>query len=261
MISKKVVRLIHSEIDGKATPHESAKLREMLEQDPEARGLFNDLSRLSAILSDTASPNPPATLKPSIMRSLDAASSRKSGEAWGSTWVRSLRVRGILRPAYVFPVGILVGMLLIAVYVNIVNRSAVPSGDASATMILHPSLGTLADRQVTNITLGQGNVAVTTGLREGISVLAFQLSTSKEVTLTVIFDPEQVNIEGVKRGGSSNGTLTIGPGSIQIVSGGDTELSFFVNSQGTAAPSVRLGLTVVGGTYQERVIPLARNDG
>ncbi|MGH7532525.1 MAG: anti-sigma factor family protein, partial [Gemmatimonadales bacterium] len=70
MLTKDQVELIHRESDGANTPEESAVVRALVAQDPEARALDTDLRRLSRLFNQVGTRDPPARLKQAIVEAL-----------------------------------------------------------------------------------------------------------------------------------------------------------------------------------------------
>ena len=260
MVSNKIAKLIQNEIDGTGTARTGAQLQEILGRDPEARALYEDLRNLSRMLSEVPSVEPPRTLRPSVMRTLDTPEPARRRGRWEFSVLRSVRMRGMLRPASVFPVGVLAGMILIVVYINVINRPAVQPKDAAATLLLQPVATDLTDSRTTAIGIGNDAVTVTTGKKDGLSVLSIRLSARAAMTLNVGFDDRQIEIQAVRRSEGTGSTLTMAPGRVTIVSGNDAEFTFFIRGPRNQAQNIHLRLSEPGGAPQERVIELAEND-
>jgi hypothetical protein len=82
MISEKHTAAINREIDGMSTPEESAQLKDLLASNEEARAYYEDLSRLSTMLSSVDEVEPPAKLKSGVMSAIEM---KKAAQAPAST--------------------------------------------------------------------------------------------------------------------------------------------------------------------------------
>src|SRR6267378_252022 len=70
MLSRDQVELIQQEIDGANTPEGSAAVRSLMEQDPEARAMADELRRVAGLFGQVAEREPPARLKRAILNAL-----------------------------------------------------------------------------------------------------------------------------------------------------------------------------------------------
>jgi anti-sigma factor RsiW len=109
MIEERHLELIHGDLDGELTPEQRAELSELLRASPEARGLREELSRLSGALAAVKSVDPPPDLTKWVLQALDRRSSRDPSGAQRvglTSATRSLRMP--LRYAAMFAAGVLV---------------------------------------------------------------------------------------------------------------------------------------------------------
>jgi len=70
MIEQAFIELMHKEIDGENSPEESKRLRKHLEENSEARSLFDEMIAFNQILKQVKDVSPPTDLKAGIMQSL-----------------------------------------------------------------------------------------------------------------------------------------------------------------------------------------------
>lgn len=73
MMKDKQITAMNRELDGMNSPEESTELENFLGSDPEARAYYEDLSRLSTMLSEVKEVDPPQELKAGIMRAIKPA--------------------------------------------------------------------------------------------------------------------------------------------------------------------------------------------
>jgi hypothetical protein len=131
MIDRSIVELIHRDVDGVISPEESARLQRILASDAEARKLADDLRALVRGFAAMAPQEPPATLKPAILRSLASREARTRLSAGLETW------RGMftLRPILTFAGGAVAGILLFAAISGIVGQPGTHEQDLVGTMV------------------------------------------------------------------------------------------------------------------------------
>src|SRR6267378_3456299 len=70
MLSRDQVELIQQEIDGANTPEGSAAVWSLMEQDPEARAMADELRRVAGLFGQVAEREPPARLKRAVLDAL-----------------------------------------------------------------------------------------------------------------------------------------------------------------------------------------------
>jgi len=78
MVSERDQELLQRDIDGDLTPDERARVRELLDRDPEARTLHEQLRAACAALAAIPPREAPRTLRPGVMRTIAALPERKS---------------------------------------------------------------------------------------------------------------------------------------------------------------------------------------
>lgn len=258
-MNKRVIELINRDIDGCTSPAEHDELGTQLRLDPEARRLFDDLKSLAGTMSDVQPVEPPATLKASVMRAIEAGPSPKRKRI--ALWLpAAFAVRGSVRPGFAFAGGIAAGILLCVMYIAIAARSGVEPSDASATMIMHPSSRTIEKGDVVTFDLQQGHGAITTGYSDDIRILTVQLASATEMTAHIAYKAGKLNLEGIRRGDVPGGALTVHPGDIEVVSSGSESYSIYFTKKEDVPPAVQLTLTSGNAVVFEQSISLEHQD-
>ncbi len=72
MIDQYESELIHKELDGENSPQDSARVKVLVESNPEAGALFEELEQLGRVLHQSHDVDPPSYLRKHIMNSLPA---------------------------------------------------------------------------------------------------------------------------------------------------------------------------------------------
>lgn len=81
MMKDKQITAMNRELDGMNSPEESTELENSLGSDPEARAYYEDLTRLSTMLSEIKEVDPPRELKAGIMRAIEPVPAAAPPEA------------------------------------------------------------------------------------------------------------------------------------------------------------------------------------
>ena len=192
-------QLIHADIDGTATAAGQAKLRDAIANDPAVREEYRKLKGLSALLSQVAREEPPATMAPSVMRMVRGRKGTLSlslPERVRRAWPNS---RDTLRYAYAVAAGVVIGV----VGLQIAGGGgpfgpAVPERDATATLLPKPGPSRL------DLALaGVHGVATLTPSATGTAI-GLDLSSKEPVELVLRFDPSvgggRVDVSVVRAG-------------------------------------------------------------
>jgi hypothetical protein len=151
MIEQSILELINKDIDGVCTPEESSRLQEILRTNPEAGKLHEDLRLLAVTLQKMPVAEPPRSLKPAILRSLEAKSAPRHRTSSAAGWFTgvlgrlsrlSLNWRGAMEntanktPNSPKPILVIVGSLAaiaVVVYFSFFYPP-VPAGDTEGTI-------------------------------------------------------------------------------------------------------------------------------
>jgi anti-sigma factor RsiW len=145
--------LANTALDGVATPAERAELEGLIARDPEARERWNSLKATFVALGSLTPPEPPADLKPAIMRAIRAESEARSSAAvrpaqWWFRW------------ATTFAAGAAAGILV----VTLAGPRAARDLPSSGTM-MPPTAGQTIAR--TALDAGSAHVEIETRNRAG----------------------------------------------------------------------------------------------
>jgi len=201
MIDEKRLALMNAEMDGETSPQESASLRTILAEDPEARVAFEDLSRLAGLLDAVPQVEPPPELKAGILRAIrpSAPPHREPvpRAGWWETLTRAFQAHGRFAWGYGFAAGLVLGLLGLALF-----RGGTPGLDRSefvGSMRPLTSL-TLLDAQSVDQDGVVGSLETRAG--DGEVILRLQLDTAPpDLEVAVTYDPGSFRPTGFRQGG------------------------------------------------------------
>ena len=129
MIDPRHEELLHKQLDGEATPAETAELEGLLAARPELRARREQLVRLFGVLASTPIPEPTEELRERISNGVRALPVHRPREPWTILVARFLRPGW--RQAAFFAAGVLAGVALLAAFSP---RLALEDGVAGALL-------------------------------------------------------------------------------------------------------------------------------
>jgi hypothetical protein len=207
-IHPEILDLIHAEIDGVASEADLIRLRDAINSDAAVRDEYRRLHGLCDILSRVERVAPPAHLAPGVMRAVRARESAVGG-VWGR--IRSFWPGGgpAIRYAYAAAAGVIVGILGFQLVTGGGFLSAIPEGDAGAT--LSPS------RAGGRLDLNPAGVAGFATLKSSAAgtAIAIDLTAKEPVEFLLRYDPAKggrVDVVVVRGGEATDaGSLRAAP--------------------------------------------------
>lgn len=230
------IELVHGQIDGANDPERTNAFRELILRDPEARKLYEDLSRLSEILDDVQEIPAPADLRSGVMErvSLERRSTRTSRRP-STPWIG-------------YAVALAAGIVLGVVGLNLSGGADGPRPEeVSGTLVTQPSPGaTMAP--VTSLHVGGGAIGISADGDRVDLVISGNAEDWRSVDLE--FDPDVLTFDlPASKIGSVGRVETAGRGRLAIVSvqpgriqgsflngkAGSTVLTFSVYREGLPA--------------------------
>ena len=139
MIDKKIIELIHKEIDGIITPEEKARLRKYLSQNPQAQRVYEGQVHTAELLHQIPSIDPPEDLKKRIMNTIDLnryTAARTKMPSWRPSRAWSFRINPKL--AFSLGLGFILGIFVFAMLLNVsTDDFRMRSKDFIGTIGLH----------------------------------------------------------------------------------------------------------------------------
>ncbi len=199
-INPEILELIHTEIDGLATPAEQAKLRDAIAADPAVRDEYRRIRGLFDVLSRVEPVAPPPQMAPNVMREIRAR--REAARVGFTGRIRAMWPGGrlALRYAYAVAAGAVVGVVgLHLISGGAFFGPAIPSGDVTATIAPHRGSTSRLDLSPA----GVRGVATLRPSGSGSSI-DLDLDASAPVELVLKYDPKsdgsQVDVSVVHDG-------------------------------------------------------------
>jgi hypothetical protein len=216
MLEKSLMDLINRKIDGVLTPQEEGRLAQRLATDADARNLFDDFLRQGRLVQKMAVVDPPATLKPAIMRTIARPAHRaRSGRIADSfAWLFSTRRR--IYYAFAFSGGVVAGMLILAVGLGIVRVGSHQESDAAGTSIIEPTNPVFQPIEERKIGLGDLQGTISTASGRGEHQITIQFQGPEDTRLQLALQPETVDVTGIESLDGSKADYTMRPGGIEL---------------------------------------------
>ena len=222
MIDKETEDLMHRELDGETTPAESARLRELLANDAEARTGQEELNALARTLGAVSPVEPDPAWKQELLVSLREQAWRARSEAKvrsSGTGVQPIRSWFAWRTAAVFAAGLAAGvvvMLAIGDRWPGVDGSSVPGAMLRIDRL--DAIATIDDRPL-RLDGVSGRVR-TRGLPQAVLV-DIEIASSQPVEIRLSFDPETLSPQGWVQGIPDRGQIALQSGEVRIIHQGE----------------------------------------
>jgi len=222
MIDKELEDLMHRELDGETTPAESARLRELLAANSEARTGQEELNALARTLGAVVPVEPDPAWKQELLVSLREHAGQARSEApsrSSRTVVRPLRSWFAWRTASVFAAGLAAGivvMLAIGDRWPGVDGSSVPGAMLRIDRL--DAIATIDDRPL-GLEGVRGRVR-TRALPHAV-LADIEIASDQPVEIRLSFDPEALSPQGWVQGIPDRGQIALQSGEVRITHRGE----------------------------------------
>lgn len=216
MLEKSLTDLINRKIDGALTPEEEARLAKRLATDANARGLLDDLSHQGLLAQKMAVVEPPATLKPSIMRAIEQPALRARRSWIAHPFGQFFNTRRRIQYAFAFSGGMAAGMLILAVGLGIVRVGPHEESDAAGTSIIESSTPVFQPIEERKISLGDIQGTISTASGRGEHLITLQLQGPGDSRVLLALQPETAEVTGIENLDGSKGDYTVHSGGIEL---------------------------------------------
>jgi hypothetical protein len=254
MIDQAILDLINKQIDGVCTPEESSRLQEILRTDPEAKKMHGDLQFLTEQMDSLSPAEPPRTLKPAILRALDARHRPHHAKTAAAGWFAGWNVRPVLAAAG----GAIAGIALYVVISSAIAPSGVSDVDLSGTLILHGSNASFTPGPALQVRNGETSATIETNYSDGLCLLRLRVDSPAGVSATLRIDPETVRLEAVRPIGNPAAAISVRTGEVHMdhaLSGG---LAVLVAVTSSPLPPSHLTLVSDGKVLFDEDIAMTR---
>ena len=259
MADKDIIDLMNREFDGSASRDEIARLHAYLDANPEAHREYEDLRRTLQILSSVEAVEPPAGMKVSIMNSLQRNTSprvEKSGILGSLS--RLFHPARPLRIGYAFSVGLAVGVLVYALYVNVPKGDSFDASDASGAIALKESPDKVERGESFDVTLPQVHAAIAVQYLRTLPLINVHLASEQSVTANMTFDANNIRVRAVRQFNDPGSIITIRGSEVSIAGTGSNEYTIFFANETPAGTPVHVSILASGKLLYEKTISLGR---
>jgi hypothetical protein len=248
MTREEFERIANDELDGVATPADREALRTYLSGHPDAQHRFRDLNDLFARLKEVGLVDPPADLRPSVWRAIEAqqraaATARRSG-GWREI-VGGLFRAPAWRGALTFASGVGVGAAAIAIVAgHLVGGARIDSSDLSGAMMPRSAGhdGDIVDAR----TLEANGLTVSADTRRTSDGVVLRIAASgggaDGAELVATFDGGALHPEALRWDPPSASDVAVGPNRIRIGLQGEGTVTVTLRSEDAHPAPLKLEL-------------------
>ncbi len=227
MLEASILELINRDLDGLASAEESARLRQILAENEEARKFSEDLRALSRGLAAVGRAVPPPTLRPAIMRSITGTEVARRQRG------RSLLPRflsGSLRHVPVFAGGVIAGLLLFALGSRLMAPGRIDENDLVGSLAVHGS--TFSVGKVVEFKNGDVHAFVQTGVGSGQAIVRIRLDVPPGTLVVLAYPGEGGHVETVDVAKANQAEISLEQGRVVVkgLSSGEVGILFGGNA-------------------------------
>jgi anti-sigma factor RsiW len=256
MIEKKLADLIQREIDGALAADERAELRELLRTNPRAAEFSAQLQGVSRVLTGLHSQDTPPTLKPSIMRAVEARGVRRPERSIAektAAWFQAISPRGA------FAGGLVAGLALALVaFTVLLPASLIRDADVAGTALLNESVPVVAPTASVPVAAGEVSGVLTMEASGRFQIATVVLSSgSAEHTAVLTYPADQVRLAAVRPDNEVSVPVAAGNGRVEIRQRGSTRLQLFFTVLETQPAPLHLSVRNADGTEHSADIAFA----
>lgn len=260
MISEDIIDLVNKEIDGVASSEEAARLKSALATDPEARKLVGEMQALATAMSAVQKLQPPPTLKPAIMRSLEAVDSRRVPLTGRPSILQAFKSSFLWKPGYAFACGLAVGILLFFLTTSLLTRQSIGDSELSGTLVLHGHVPGFAPGKAIEINRDNVKGNIETHFGSNVCMVRLRVEAPEEVTVSILTDPARVHLDAVRPSSESGARLTVGNGVLTLVGARGGAIVALFGGNGHPIPPAQIRIMSTGKSVFEGVLSLEKGN-
>lgn len=244
MVDKQILALLNQEVDGTNSANESARVRNILRRDDEARRMFEELQQLSSTLRSVPTVDPPRSLKPRILNTLPRPAAGRPRVPM--FWNELLRMPSI-RTAFTFAGGAVAGILVFVLFTGTPDDSSGLAGT-----IGRPEVRVGA----TDVDLPGLRGTLWTERSNGLLRVNGSLTGDTEFVVRVSFLPAETDFVGFSTERPASASLGLSHGQVQLTArdGIHYTLSFTSLQQ---APKMTVHIVYDGDRHLEHTLTFA----
>lgn len=250
---KKLLDLMHRDLDGDLTPAEKTELDFGLDNDKAAKQLYINLKAADAALASVPEADPPAGMKAAIMNQVRPwPKPRPSWIARVRQNLLAFREQFRLRPVVPFAVGVAAGLAVFAVYIGTTEQLTMTDESQYAATLVVPDP---ADKPeyLEQFNLPQATGTITVTHSQGIAWLGFQTAAQSETRIELSYDPDQLSVRHLDQLNTSEAAMSQKRGSVTIIQAGQSTVEVGFISSGQEAATVKISVTAGSGQYQDAI--------
>lgn len=256
MTEKKIADLIQREIDGALTPGEHAELRALLRTNPRAAEFSTQLQGVARALTGMQLQNTPSTLKPSIMRAIEARGVRRPEHSLADAVAAWFQTIG---PRRAFAGGLVAGLALALVaFVALLPASIIRDADVAGTALLNESVPVVAPTASVPVAAGEVSGVLTMEASGRFQIATVVLSSgAAEHAAVLTYPADQVRLAAVRPDDAASVPVAAGSGTVEIRQRGSTRLQLFFTVLETRPAPLHLSVRNADGTEHSVEIAFA----
>ena len=247
MIDKKYMDLINKEIDGVTTETEQERLYSYLSANSEAQKFHDELRQTSELLSQIPRVEPSPNIKKYVMNSIDLnrySKATKPGKL--KSLVSNLLVKPSPKFAYVFALGILVGILVYsALLENVISKRGLNVTDFYGTIGVDEQADFKTIRNMP-IALPEINGTIAVKRHKNIVVIETDLHTQRETEIQFNYDESHLQFSHFNSGGRAKISFDPGENYVRSLSAGDIQFILFFTEVVADGKSIVLKISIAG---------------
>ncbi|MDZ7291755.1 MAG: hypothetical protein ONB44_16085 [candidate division KSB1 bacterium] len=263
MIEEKYIELINREIDGVNSPQDTAKLRDYLAQNAEAKQLYDELVATANLLQ-AVEPSP--NLKKRVMSSIrpDRYAVKERTFSWGSIRNVAQAFFGAPAPqlkyAYAFAFGLMAGVCIYALLSSTSNQQAsLDMRDLTGTMIWREATGKFerADSATADLDIGHASILVQYAASSVIAEL--NINTSQEVKAQLEFEENDLGFSAISMLNKETiPALSVNENSVQLINRGNNNYVIAFKDKAPIPSLLRFRLFAAGALLYEKNLRTAK---
>jgi|GEM_PF-2344019 len=255
MIDDRHRELINASIDGMLSQDDQEYLSHYLSQNSEAKTMHDQLRELSQALSMVNEAEPPPQLRHNILQAIRMKQEEKKQTPMIIRLATAaLDMRNRFAYVYVFTAGIVLGVALSSVVLNLERETQFDNRDLSGTLSTPPTKSDYkpVDRVDFAEAAIQGSMFIG---RTGNSVLVeLTVDSREEIEVIAQFSEDEMRLTGFRHLQEGISGIAVSEGRVQFKNRGENQYHLFFNDRGPAGGMLHLRIySATGLLYEHRM--------
>ena len=251
MLDESVRALIHKDLDGMASAEESARLREILAQNAEARAMAEDLQALARELASVERAVPPPTLRPAVLRSLASLPAR-GREGWWERLLQSLRhAAWDMKPSLVFAGGAAAGLILCLAGWWLMAPGGVDERDLAGSLAFRHA--DFPETTMQEFSEGPLHASIRSARRSGEAFVRVRLDVPSGTVISFLYDRNKASVLALEVPGGAKAEILPEEGRVIVRGAVSGDVGVLFSGKGEILPGIQVRLA--NGLGTEWVLP------